>query len=79
MAYGTFMNELTETCTKVWQCPDIKDKRNLLRRAVKSFKYKHLNDRFLEEIAKATEQDCDKMAANLILNKTDKVVSLLPR
>lgn len=79
MSYGKFMNELTETCTKVWSCPDVKDKRNLLKRAVATFKYKQKNAEFLETIAKATVEECDKIAANLILNKTDKVVALLPR
>jgi len=79
MSYGQHMNELAEIAQKVWGCPDLKDKRNLLKRAVSTFKYKAKIPQFLEAIAKADANTCDFIASNLALNKTDKVVDLLPR
>ena len=79
MTYGKYMNDMTDICAQVWTVADIESKRNLLRRAVETFKYKAKRDEFLDKIAKADANTCDKIASNLILNKTDKVVSLLPR
>jgi len=79
MSYGKHMNDLSEICAKVWECVEVKDKRNLLKRAVATFKYKAKADQFIEYIAKADANTCDFLASNLILNRTDKVVGLLPR
>lgn len=74
MTYGKYMNDFTDICTKVWSCDDLKDKRNLLKRAITSFKYKEKQEEFLNYIANASADDCDRIASNLILNKTDKVI-----
>lgn len=79
MSYGQHMNELNDICTKVWSCSDVLIKRNLLKRAVATFKYKAKAKEFLDKIASADAKTCDFLASNLILNKTDKVVSMLPR
>lgn len=78
--YGTHMNDLTEICTKVWEAKDVNAKRELLKTVVSSFKYKGKIQSFVISLNKIT--DCNKLdmiASNLILNKTDKVVELLPR
>lgn len=77
--YGQHMIDMTEICTMVWAAPNLEDKKNLLRRAVESFKYKEKRQEFLAAIAKADAKVCDFMASNLILNKSDKVVGMLPR
>lgn len=77
--YGKYMNDLGTIAQQVWACTKIEDKRNLLRRAVESFKYKGKSEQFLKDIANASAEKLDFMASNLTLNKTDKVVSLLKR
>ena len=77
--YGVHMNELQETCTQVWATNDLQSKKNLLRRAIKDFKYKAKIQSFETAINEADANECDKIAGNLILNKTDKVVGLLKR
>lgn len=79
MTYGTHMINLEAICTEVWVQKDVVTKRNLLLRAVATFKYKAKEAIFKDQIAKADANECDKIASNLILNKTDKVVNLLPR
>jgi len=79
MEYGKHMNDLQEICSQVWATKDPKAKRNLLKRAVASFKYKEKADRFVQSIVKAKDDQLDFIASNLILNKTDKVVDLLPQ
>ena len=73
------MNDLSEICTEVWNQNDIQVKKNLLKRALKTFKYKAKIPQLLEQIEKMTSDQLDFLASNLILNKTDKVVSMLPR
>lgn len=78
--YGSFMTDLTEICQQVWIQTDLETKRNLLLRACDTFKYKEQGmsvRRAVEKSKSCTE--LDKIAGNLILNKTDKVVGLLKR
>ncbi len=78
--YGEFMTDLTEICQQVWQNKDINVKRNLLLRACSTFKYKEQGESVRKAIEKSKDpNDLDRIASNLILNKTDKVVSLLKR
>lgn len=78
--YGQFMEDLTEICTQVWKQPSIEDKRNLLLRAIATFKYKEQGESVKKAVLKSTcVKELDKIAGNLILNKTDKVVGLLKR
>lgn len=79
MTYGEHMMDLSEICTQVWQQKDVEDKRNLLCRAVSTFKYKAKATELLERIKVADSDKCDFIASNLILNKTDKVVEMLKR
>lgn len=78
-SYGQHMIDMTEICTMVWAAPNLEDKKNLLRRAVESFKYREKRQEFLNKIAKANTTTCDFLASSLALNKSDKVVGLLPR
>lgn len=74
------MNDLSEICTQVWATDDVNTKKHLLKLAVESFKYKDKKQAFLNKILVITDgKIADKIAANLILNTTDKVVDLLPR
>lgn len=78
--YGKHMNDLTEICTQVWATQDLEAKKNLLIRAVNTFKYKAKIDSFTKTIKSLKDPSaCDKLASNIILNKTDKVVDMLPR
>jgi len=77
--YGTHMIDLTEICKQVWETKVLEQKRNLLKRAIATFKYRDKADQFISEVEKADEKKCDFLASNLILNKTDKVVKPLPR
>lgn len=80
MNYGTHMNSLEDICTQVWSNNDVNDKKNLLRRAIEIFKYKQKVAYFNNLINKTNNvNELDRIASNLILNKTDKVVSPLPR
>lgn len=74
------MNNLESICTKVWETTNIEEKKELLKQAVQSFRYKEKVAAFNRTIASCTNANIlDKMASNLILNTTDKVVDLLPR
>lgn len=77
--YGEHMNDLSSICTEVWNQKDLKVKKDLLKRAMKYFKYKAKIPEMLERIEKMTADQLDFLASNLILNKTDKVVAMLPR
>ena len=78
--YGQHMNSLDEICQAVWAAKDINDKKNLFLRAISSFKYKEKQDLFAKNVKRENKAErLDAMAANLILNKTDKVVDLIPR
>lgn len=78
--YGKHMNDMTSLATQVWDAGDLKDKKNLLRRMVASFKYKAKVREFTKLIDETEKPErLDKLAADLALNKTDKVVKLLPR
>lgn len=79
MTYGKHFENLEKICSEVWRVDDLKDKRNLLRRAVATFKYKEKQAKILADIDKADAKRCDFLASNLMLNRTDKVVDLLPR
>lgn len=80
MNYGKHMNDLVSICTQVWSEDTLEGKKDKLREAIKSFKYKAKSDQFLDEINKTASKDrLDTIVSNLILNKTDKVVSMLPR
>lgn len=74
------MNDLSELCAMVWATDDVSNKKNLLISAVSSFKYKDKNNKFVNKISNTNDPNSlDKIAANLALNNTDKVVGLLPR
>lgn len=79
MTYGKFMNDLAVIAQDVWSASDVESKRVALKRAVSTFKYKAKQDEFIKKIATATAEQCDFIASNLALNKTDKVVELLKR
>lgn len=58
----------------------LEEKKNLLNEAIKLFKFKGKVVSFTEFVAKETRlTELDRLASNLILNKTDKVVALLNR
>lgn len=74
------MNDLSEICARVWSTDDVSIKKELLKSAVESFKYDNKKQTFLNKISNIIDgKIADKIAANLILNSTDKVVDLLPR
>jgi len=74
------MNNLESICTKVWETTNIEEKKELLKQAVQSFRYKAKSQEFISTIdVEKNANRLDSMASNLILNRTDKVVDLLPR
>lgn len=80
MTYGKHMNSLENICTQVWGVGDVESKQALLKQAVSMFKYKQKVDYFNNLINRCNNAtELDRIASNLILNKSDKVVGLIPR
>lgn len=75
MTYGQYMNDLSGICTRVWATDNIAEKKNLLKEAVSTFKYKEKKNVMLKAIDSTVNRTTlDTIASNLILNKTDKVI-----
>lgn len=73
------MNSLAEQAQVVWSATTLEDKKAAVLEMVASFKYRDKIPAFIRAVKAADANTCDFIASNLMLNKTDKVVAMLPR
>ncbi|QIG70621.1 hypothetical protein EVB91_065 [Rhizobium phage RHph_I1_18] len=78
--YGQFMEDLSEISKQVWAATTLEAKRNLLLRACATFKYKEQGENIKRAIMKETKLGrLDEIAANIALNKDNRVLGPIKR
>ncbi len=69
------MNSFESLAQKCWEATTIEGKRAALIEMVDNFYFKAKSQEFLDKIANATKMsDLDRLAGNLALNNTNKVI-----
>lgn len=68
------MKNYDELAQKVWGTADINEKRQYINEMIDNFQYPSKADKFREGVMRASAKRLDQIAANLMLNDTDKVL-----
>lgn len=69
------MNNFSDLAQQVWVTSTLEGKKAILLQMIDQFKFKAKVDQFKRKVQSITRtSQCDKMASDLALNDTDKVI-----